>query len=395
MNKSDLMRPDSVSVLIVDDNPQNLQVLGKLLKENEYRIEFATNGDGALAWISKKSFDLILLDINMPGMNGFEVCTKIRADTSLRNIPVLFLSAETDRDSILKGFELGAQDYIVKPFDARELLSRVKTHITLKDSLEKLENQNLILEAKVAERTRLLREANEQLNHLNLKLLDLDNAKTEFLRLVSHEIRTPLNGIIGPVELLKESGASREIGELIEILDSSVKRLEKFSLNALLITRLQTKKTDIKIDPVSLETVLSELIEEKAELIHIHGLSINYFNESKREFIKGETELVKTCMGNILDNNLLYVPDNGIVEILIYDEGNYVVCKFVDNGPGFNNEDQSGLFEILSMGNNKKEACLGIGLPICKLIMDAHSGDIQVGNNPGGGAFVKLLFNHE
>ncbi|MBK9391997.1 MAG: hybrid sensor histidine kinase/response regulator [Bacteroidetes bacterium] len=395
VNKSDFNDPVSAYILIVDDNPQNLQVLGKLLIENKYRIEFAINGEGALEWISKIPFDLILLDINMPGMNGFEVCIKIRSNPSFRNIPVIFISAETDRESILKGFELGAQDYVVKPFDARELLSRIQTHLTLKDSLEKLESQNLILDAKVAERTLQLREANEQLNHLNLKLLDLDKAKTEFLRLVSHEIRTPLNGIIGPVELLKESEASREIGELIDILDSSVKRLEKFSLNALLITRLNTKQTDIKIDPVSLEGVLSELIEEKAEVIHKHGLSIKYINESKKGSILGETELVKICIGNILDNTLLFVPENGIVEILIYDEDNYVVCNFVDNGPGFNTEEQSKLFEILSMGNIKKDASLGTGLPICKLIMNAHSGEIQVGNNPESGAFVKLLFKHE
>lgn len=392
MNKSDFIKTEAGSVLIVDDNPHNLQVLGKLLKENNYRIEFATNGEGALEWISKRPFDLILLDINMPGMNGFEVCLKIRSNPSFNNTPVIFLSADIDRESILKGFELGAQDYVTKPFDARELLSRVKTHLTLKESLEKLENQNIILEAKVAERTRQVEEANEQLSLLNLKLLGLDKAKTEFLRLVSHEIRTPLNGIIGPVELLKESEASRELGELIEILDLSVKRLEKFSLNALLITQLKTKQTDIKRDPVSLTEIINELLEDKAKQFHNHGLTHKFFNESINAVIGGEPEMVKICFGNILDNTLLFVPENGMFEIRIYDNDEYTVCEYTDNGPGFNNNVQGEFFEMLSMGDMKKDSSLGIGLPICRLIMEAHSGKIELGNNTEGGAFVRLFF---
>ena len=262
MDKTVGLNQPSGSILIVDDNPHNLQVLGKLLRENDFTIEFATSGEAALVWLKKKLFDLVLLDINMPGMSGFDVCINIRADKTFENIPVIFLSADTDRESILKGFELGAQDYITKPFDVRELLSRVKTHLTLKDSLEKLGNQNAILEAAVAERTIQLKNANEQLNDLNQKLLNLDNAKSEFLRLISHEIRTPLNGILGPLELLKEYNNSKELEELVSILDVSVKRLERFSLNALLITRLKTKQFDISKESVSLPSLLTDLKNE-------------------------------------------------------------------------------------------------------------------------------------
>jgi two-component system, sensor histidine kinase and response regulator len=395
MNKSDVIKIGSGSVLIVDDNPHNLQVLGKVLRENKYRVEFSTNGEGALEWLNRKPFDLILLDINMPGMNGFEVCKEIRSNPSLNKTPVIFLSADTDRESILKGFEMGAQDYITKPFDARELLSRVKTHLTLKESLEELENQNNILEAKVEERTRQLKEANENLNLLNLKLLDLDKAKSEFLRLVSHEIRTPLNGIVGPIELLKESEAAREVGELIEILDLSVKRLEKFSLNALLITRLKTNQNEIKTDPVSLENVINELLDDKAQKFQNHGLTYKLSYQSGSPVITGESELVKVCIGNLIDNTLSFVPENGFFEFSIFDEGEFTVCRYKDNGPGFITNIEDEFYEILSMGDMKRDSSLGIGLPICKLIMEAHSGKIQLGNNPEGGAFVKLSFTHD
>ncbi|MCX6327928.1 MAG: response regulator, partial [Bacteroidia bacterium] len=229
MTNQDMTKSFSPSILIVDDNPHNLQVLGKLLQENKYEIEFATNGEAALEWLKAKQFDLILLDINMPGMTGFEVCTKIRSNPDLNNVPVIFLSAETERESILKGFELGAQDYLTKPFDSRELLVRVRTHLILKDSLEKLEKLNKSLEEKVLERTQQLKETNEKLEALNLKLIDLDKVKAEFLSLISHEIRTPLNGIIGPLELLKEPVSTGEISDLVEVLDISVKRLERFA----------------------------------------------------------------------------------------------------------------------------------------------------------------------
>ena len=392
MDTDDLSKSEIKSILIVDDNPHNLQVLGKLLKDNNYRIEFATNGDAAFEWLNKRLFDIILLDINMPGMNGFEVCMKIRSNHLLNRIPVIFLSAETDRESILRGFELGAQDYITKPFDSRELLSRVRTHLTLKDSLEKLGKQNIILEDTVAERTVQLRAALKQVKDLNMKLFDLDKAKSEFLHLVSHEIRTPLNGIIGPMELLKESDAAREVGELIEILDASVKRLEKFSLNALLITRLKTSQFDIHSESISITKIIDDLIKDKTEKIEEHNLSIEINNTSETSLIKGEHELVQTCFGNILDNSISFSPAKSKIEILVYDEGERIVCEFKDTGTGFKDGAELKVFEMFSMGDTKKDNCPGIGLPICKMIMEAHSGEIKIGNNPGGGAFVKLSF---
>lgn len=378
------------SLLIVDDNPQNLQVLGKLLKENNYKIEFATNGEGALEWIKKKLFDLILLDINMPEMNGFEVCMKIRSDHAFDSIPIIFLSAEGTRESILKGFEIGAQDYITKPFDSRELLSRVKTHLTLKNSLEKVENQNIILEATVAERTEQLRNALSELESLNIKLLEIDKTKSDFLQLISHEIRTPLNGIIGPLELLKESGAVKEVGDLIEILDISVKRLEKFSLNALLITRLRTRQ-DIRKEDIALEEIIAKVLKQNSEIINTHKLSVNFNNKSTRSHVKGESELVGICIENILLNAISYSHDNSAIEILLNNEEDKTVCEIKDHGTGFKN-DQNNVFEMFTTDEAKHDSNLGIGLPICKLIMERHSGDIKIGNNQEGGAFVKLSF---
>jgi two-component system sensor histidine kinase/response regulator len=394
MNKLNITQSFPFNILIVDDNPQNLQVLAKILQENNYEIEFATNGEAALKWLKDKKFDLILLDINMPGMNGFEVCKKIRSNPELNNVPVIFLSADTDRESILKGFDLGAQDYVTKPFDSRELLARVRTHLALKDSLEKLEKFNKSLEEKVIERTQQLQEANVKLESLNLRLIDLDKAKTDFLNLISHEIRTPLNGILGPVELLRDTPNAHEISDLIEILDMSVKRLERFSLNALLITRLKTKQFEIRKDRIHLSNLINEVLDEEKEKFQSKNIQVKRDDNISLGLIYGEVELIKKCIINILDNAVRFSPENNTVEINTYVEEQTIICEIKDNGKGFATGTIDHIFELFTTDDDYKDNSIGIGLPIAKMIMEAHNGSIIIGNNPNGGAFVKLVFQN-
>jgi two-component system sensor histidine kinase/response regulator len=394
MVNHDMNESVSKSILIVDDNPFNLQLLGKVLNGYGYEIEFAMNGEAALEWLNTAKFDLILLDINMPGMNGFEVCRKIRSNPLFNNMPVIFLSAESDRESILKGFELGAQDYLSKPFDSRELLVRVRTHLVLKDSLEKLEKLNKLLEEKVSERTQQLKEANDRLEATNLKLLDLDRAKSEFLNLISHEIRTPLNGIIGPLELLKDPVSISEIRELVEILNFSVKRLERFSLNALLITRLKTKQLEIRKDIINLSDLISEVIEEANEKLQSGNIQVKFENKRKDGIISGETELIKSCFNNILDNAIFFSPQNGIIEINMDFQDQILICEFKDEGKGFSNGAIDHIFEIFSTYHERRDNSSGLGLTLAKMIMEAHGGSIFIGNNQHRGASVKILFHN-
>jgi two-component system, sensor histidine kinase and response regulator len=379
-------------ILIVDDNPQNLQVLGKQLQEKSYEIEFAVNGPAALDWLNIKKFDLILLDINMPGMSGFEVCKKIRLNPELNNVPIIFLSADTERESILRGFELGAQDYITKPFDNRELIVRVKTHLSLKETLEKLEQLNRSLEEKVLERTIQLKEANEKLETTNLKLIDLDKGKSEFLRLISHEIRTPLNGILGPLELLKGPVYASEIGDLIGILDSSVRRLERFSLDALLITRLKTKPSELNKETISLSNLFKEVMAENLENIQLKQIKIDQKFDLKNDIITGETDLVKKSITNILDNSIVFSPQNGSIEVKTYMEGNYNIFEIHDQGEGFSSNAKGHADELFTLADKYRDNSKGLGLPIVKMIIESHAGKLLLENHPLGGALVKLCF---
>ena len=395
MNELKANGPLRTSLLIVDDNPQNLQVLGKMLQDNNYNIEFAINGPAALDWLANRRFDLILLDINMPGMNGFEVCAKIRSDPELNNVAVIFLSADNDRASILKGFELGAQDYIIKPFDSRELLVRVKTHLSLKYSLESLEELNRSLEEKVKERTFQLQEANKQLERLNLKLVDLDKIKSEFLNIISHEIRTPLNGIIGPMEMLKEKTGPEDVKLLLGILDTSVKRLEHFALDALLITRLSTRPGEIKKEKIDMPAMLEGLLKSDQERIDSKNIRISFKNELKDNVITGESMLVSKMLYNILDNAIFFTRGNGAIGVRLYSEGSHVVSEFSDSGPGFSSDSKEKYLELFTVGEEFRDNSSGLGLPISKMIAEAHGGRITVGNKPGGGAVVRLYISRD
>lgn len=195
------------TILIVDDNAKNLQVIGSILLAEDFEIEFATNGEIALEWLSIKQFDIVLLDINLPIMDGFEVCKKIRSDTKTNKIPIIFLSAETDRDVIFKGFELGAQDYITKPFDSRELLVKVKTQLKLKKSLENIERLELTI----------------------LELKKIDSEKTKILKLISSQIRIPLDFLMSSVKTQKDTPQYDDLFTKIRLLDDSINKIEQIS----------------------------------------------------------------------------------------------------------------------------------------------------------------------
>ena len=136
------------TILIVDDNPKNLQVLGNYLQDEGFNLEFALDGKSALGWMERKHFDLVLLDIMMPGMDGYEVCTRIQNNERISNTPVIFLTANADTESVVKGFSVGAVDYVTKPFNKSELIARVYTQVSIQKSNEKLARTLLDVEEK-------------------------------------------------------------------------------------------------------------------------------------------------------------------------------------------------------------------------------------------------------
>jgi two-component system sensor histidine kinase/response regulator len=385
-------KPSLFTILMVDDNPKNLQLLGSTLRNDGYQLEFATSGPTALAWVDKKQFDLILLDIMMPDMSGFEVCAQLRKNKKMDDVPVIFLTAKTEKESIVQGFKLGAQDYVTKPFDTSELLARVRTHLELRYHKEQLKNINLILEEKVKKRTNELRIANEHLQKANEDLILLDNAKSDFLHIISHEIRTPLNGIKGSLEIIKEYSLTESVQKLFNILDLSVCRLENFSITALKITQLKMGNYKMDVQSLPFGLLINTILAKASQKLVQKSLQIVKSIHNDNDVIMGDFELLTSCLTAIIDNAIKYSNSHGTITVSSKASDQNYLIEVVDEGSGFSQKALNNLFKLFFSWRKHINENEGIELALAKLIMEAHSGEIEASNLGTGGALVRLTF---
>ena len=381
------------TILIVDDTPENIDILAGLLEDFEKKI--AINGEDALETAFEAPYpDLILLDIMMPDMDGYEVCRRLRNDERTKDIPVIFLTAKTSKEDIVKGFEAGGQDYITKPFDARELMERVKTQLELKSQREVLKNMNVILEDKVKERTFQLQETMEKLDKANKALQGLDSAKNNFLKMISHEIRTPLNGIVGAAYLLKDMlGDNNDFGEFVDMLKISVDRLEEFSTTALVITQLQADNNVVYTKPLKIETLIDTCIQALSEYSTTQEVAIIKQQLDPTLENNLDIQLIERALKSVIHNGIKYSAKNEKVVVKAYSKDDQTIIEVLDNGRGFTQEALNNLFQVFGMGEAHYDKNVGLSLRAAKMIMTAHNGDILIENIPGSGAKVSLVFN--
>lgn len=372
------MTKENTKILIVDDVERNIQVLGSLLRKEGYDIGFAMNGDDALQVLEKQVYDLILLDVTMPGKNGFEVCRIIRQHERLKEIPVIFLTARTENEDVLEGFESGGQDYVTKPFKSSELLARVETHLTLLQQKRELNNFNQKLEQKVIERTK-------QLNKANQKLEKIEQAKTNFLGIISHELRTPLNGIFGFAEILKEQAEDEDNKEFVENIIKSANRLLKFSEAAMLITQLSTDRYPVEQKPSDIsalfEKVISEITEQHSDKPR----------ELKKDIQTGvmvsvDSDLIEQALRIATVNAIKYSPADSPVYLELVVADNEIHIRVQDTGEGFSGDVLENKFEFFNTRNvMHHQKGHGLGLSTMKLIAEVHNSKVDIKNNEKGG----------
>lgn len=383
---------NKIKILLVDDTPENIDTLGVLLKD--YKRQVALNGVKALQLAQKDPQpDLILLDIVMPGLNGYEVCKLLKTNEKTKNIPIIFLTSKTDRKSILEGFEVGAQDYITKPFDARELLARVKTQIEIIENRKKLEKLNDWLEDQVNQRTKELQESNLQLKKAKRELENLDASKTEFLKIISHEIRTPLNGIMGGLSILKEFELPNETLVFIDILDKSVDRLENFSYSALDISLLKVKGAEaMNKKPTDLSEIFLKTENSLTDKIKSQKLEIIKEIKGESYLLNIDAEYFEKALKNLLDNAIKFSPIGGSIKITYNFNSEGVSIKIQDEGKGFSKKMLQSL-SFLDSGEHIDENP-GLGLYLASLIIKSHQGELTYKNNKQG-AEVTITIPHE
>ncbi len=349
---------------IVDDVPKNIQVVCNILRGEDCEIAFSQNGGDALDRIKSNPADLILLDIMMPGMDGYEVCEELRKDPKTRDIPVIFLTAKTDMDSTVRGFEVGGQDYLTKPFNSSELLARVRTQLKLKKNRDIVLRINERLKQEIAERARVEEELRAQREHIRL-----------INQIMRHDIINDLVVIDSELQLYDELCDD-------ELLKKAAVRVSK---SVDLINRMRELETFIDahrgLKLYSVNDVLRGVMK---------SYPYTTFN------IKGDVQaLVDESLSSVLDNIINNAVAHGKtdrIDITMNTVGEFCEIRIADYGSGIPDEIKEAIFEESFMYG--KTGNTGLGLYIVRKIMGNYGGSVHVEDNtPKGAVFVLMLKN--
>ncbi len=390
------------TILIVDDTPDIIEALGEILKD--YHVLVAIDGETALQIVKKEpKLDLILLDIIMPGMDGYKVCEALKNDPTTNHIPVIFITVMGEEREELKGFALGAVDYISKPFSPMTVRARVETHLDLKDHKDNLE-------MKIRERT-------EQLIHAD-KLATLGVMSAY----MAHEVRSPLSAILQYVDLARTRVYDEEIKKNLSIAEECnisfddikayVEKRELLSifdtigkigveLSSLLTNMLSFSRKNSTASEYNLEDLLNESL---ALVINDPSLKKN-IDFDKLEIIRNfgsvpavhcDSNKLQQVFFNIMKNSVQATASGKIEEktpcltLLTKCEANMVCIEIKDNGVGMDRETRDNIFEPF-FTTKEKEFGTGLGLPISKIIItEYHKGTIEVESKPGQGTQLTI-----
>ncbi|HMM10589.1 MAG TPA: response regulator [Bacteroidales bacterium] len=365
-------------ILIVDDNPRNIQVVGNILMHESIDIAYATNGQRALELAAESKFDLVLLDIMMPGMDGFTVCRQLRVDGHNAETPVIFLTARNDPSSILLGFEAGANDYVTKPFNSAELKARVQTHLDLYRQKTELRNINLTLENLVSERTQELEAALRQLSRL-------EKSKSEFLSIISHELRGPLSGIIGLAQLIKTSLPDNDQARQLEMLNDSAQRLARFAEMAMLITNLKSSDGKMQTMPTLAHIPIEMAAKESRHLLVEKNISLSVHLPEPEVVLLIDSEMIRRCLTILIENAVMNLPMNAKMELKLHENNNEAFISLIAENYTFSEELLQSINDYILTGQIITNESSGLSLAAVKLIVDAHGGRMQLANRDNNG----------
>jgi two-component system, sensor histidine kinase and response regulator len=348
----------TADILIVDDITANLKVLGGILKDEGYKVRPVLNGELALQVAQKEKPDLILLDIMMPGMDGYEVCTRIKSNPDLKDIPVIFISALNDTNDLVKAFQSGGVDYITKPFQAAEVLARVATHL------------------------QICRQKNE--------LKELNATKDKFFSIIAHDLRGPIGNMLSISELMTERGQYDEdtLYSFLEMQKELSKDTVQLLENLLIWARSNTNRIDF--EPLLLD--FNDIVKECNEVVNVQamGKNISVIDTTTPgcRFVADEN-MIRLIVRNLLSNAIKFTPKGGRVEVssLFLPDQSWEI-SIRDTGIGIPEEMIKTLFRI-DVSNKRYgtegETSNGLGLLLCKEFVEKHGGNIWVESEEGKG----------
>ena len=368
------------NILVVDDTPQTLRLLVTILSGENYTVRPADSGILALASIIASPPELILLDVKMPEMSGFDVCRQLKQNTETQTIPVIFLSGLTDLDERVLGFQLGAVDFVTKPFQREELLARVRTHL----ELARLRNK---LTVEVAKQTRDLQTAYQELSKAS-------QLKDEFLSTMSHELRTPLTAVIGMAEILHSGGygkLNKDQAEALEVIEGSGRKLLHLINDILDYIQVDAGKEQLQLEQcpvVELVNAVLENVRSKAAEKHIE-LSCRFYQQESLLWL--DVRHMRRVLLILLDNAVKFTSSGGNVGIIVRNSivQHRIEFEVWDGGPGIAEADLPKLFKPflqLDGGLNRSHEGSGLGLALAGKLARLLGGEIRVTSQLNAGS---------
>jgi len=369
--EADLVDLKGCRVLLVDDDRLNLRILRGMLKDEGYLLEDADSAEAALAKYAEFKPNLVLFDVVLPGINGFDACREIHRLYGSQSAPVMFITSKQESEDIVEGFSAGCLDYIFKPFHQKEVVARIRTHL-----------QNRLL----AEKQRSLV---EQLSQANF-------AKNRFLGMAAHDLRNPLASIRSLAEFLRDGtvgSLTPDQLELVNLIHHSSQGMVTLVNDLLDVATIESGELKLETAPVS----LAELIEKSVLLNALEAArkrtQIIFENPPAAPPIPLDAARIRQVLDNLLSNAVKYSPLGSTVRAsLCLSEGTQMICVR-DQGPGIPENERDRLFKDfgrLSARPTAGEKSTGLGLAICRKIVEAHAGSILVENLPDGGCEFRV-----
>jgi two-component system sensor histidine kinase/response regulator len=349
---------DPSRILVVDDQPANIQIVGAVLGNLGYEIIPASDGATALKRVALRMPDLILLDLLMPGMGGCEVCLKLKENPDWQDIPVIFLSAADDKDLIVRALNSGGVDYITKPFNQSELISRVRTQLALKSARDQLKQ--------------------------------LAQDKEELLGILAHDLKNYLGGIKMSAELMSRQIKGMNNERLSQLADNTIRSsaLAMAFVKEFLANTATDHAFTLKPAAVNLADVAATAVQQCQEAARQKKMEIQTDFPAEAVMALGDLSAFDQVLDNLISNALKFSPSGKNIFVSVRQVNGFAECTVRDEGPGFTTEDKTkmfGRYERLSARPTGGEPSTGLGLSIVRKLVQAMNGELLCDSNPGQG----------
>jgi two-component system sensor histidine kinase/response regulator len=340
-----------VYILVVDDTQTNREIMARILARKKYENKLVASGEEALATIAERLPDLILLDISMPGLNGYQVCERLKADERTRNIPVVFISAHDETEDKVRAFHVGGVDYITKPFKIEEVLARVETQVVLAGQRK--------------------------------AIFELNEIKDQLLRTVSHDLKNPLHVIMGYASLLMDGGyvsSAEDVGNMSKAIYNSAERMYTLVTNLLELSQIEDG-AGLQIMPLSLTQLCTDMMPEFEVTAQAKKQTLKVNMPETEIIVNADMMRLGQVLSNLVSNAIKYTPVHGNVSLTLQPEGQMVNVCVQDDGLGIPPDDIPQLFHKFFRVNTSEHRTVegtGLGLSIVKAIIEQHHGKIWV-----------------